>query len=318
MTDPVVTVDPVASAESAAAVLTRAWPPPALRYTADYLRWQFTFPGDGAIRPVAVAASGQGGFLAFAGATPRRIRLGPETLWAQLVSFVAVDPDRQGQGLASRLYDVLLAQVAAQGAGAVVTFAVDASAGLAALRSAYRRHGWAETDLGPIDALGVVLPGGGKGLREGEGNPSAVAPAGQVLVDNAPDAATLAHYFRDPRGAQWIDLGQAPDGARRGAVITAAERTSARGIEPFGCVTNLFGGPWSDAEAKQLAAEVGRRAPAGATVATIPNPATIGPEVARAARMRTLPGRYRGFLYRLAGAPASAVPAGLSTTVELV
>lgn len=297
-------VDPRSAGQSAA-LLSTAWKLPSLRYTAGYLNWQLAFPGEGPVQAVAVAATGPSGWIGFAGATPRRVEVAGHCEWLHLVSFVAVHPEWQGQGISSRLYEVLLAAVLSQAAGGVVTFAQKESAGMVSLRKGYARSAYTEYDLGAFDSLGWVVrpPPGGK--PSPAGRPAGLPAAdSSVLVANYPSQSGFEHYLADPRGARWVDFGPDAKGRRRGVLAVQAERQTIRGVEPFLCVTNSFGAPFSSADALAIVAELGDTAQSRIRTGTIPNARGWTPEVARVAGMRTLPGQHRGFFYRPAGQPA--------------
>jgi GNAT superfamily N-acetyltransferase len=96
-------------AADAAGILQQAWPPPALKYTPEYVRWQLSFPGTVQF-PAVVAFEGLKP-VGFAAITARRFRLGSIQWNSGILSFVAVLPMFQGKGVAVQLYQRLLSVV---------------------------------------------------------------------------------------------------------------------------------------------------------------------------------------------------------------
>lgn len=216
-------LSPLSACEEAAALLRAAWNPPCVHYSAEYLAWQLSFPGP---EPLAVGAVEANGSLSgFAAATPRRLRLGTVTEFAYLVSFVAVHPEYQGQGLAARLYAALLAEIARTGRP-VVTFAAEGTAGERALRRAYPEAGWSLTLPIPYTVHGGFPRPTTRTTRiETSPAPETVASlvtacAAQGVLWSAPDATALLHYAAGP-GRKVIRV-DTSEGVPLGAGIVAS------------------------------------------------------------------------------------------------
>lgn len=286
-------VDPQGAARPASDVLTAAWPAPALSYSESYLRWQLTFPGADGATPVAVAAIDRNRWVGFAAATPRRVTVADRPCWVHLVSFVGVRPEARGRRLASALYQCLLERLLAQSAVGVVTFAQENSLGLAALESAYRRAGYDRVELGVYRPLGMMLRPD-TGSSAGDAAPPGVpAVDPQALVANAPDGPTWRHYLADPRKPRWAGT----DTPGEGALLVQAQRATARGLEPFVLLANVFGRPPNVTSLARWTTAVVTVAAGATRFASWPNPAGVEPEAAKSCGWRVFPGAYQGFLF---------------------
>ncbi|HEY9180989.1 MAG TPA: GNAT family N-acetyltransferase, partial [Candidatus Baltobacteraceae bacterium] len=138
-------VNAAAFAQEAAHILEEAWPPPALHYTREYLRWQMTFPSD--VDAIGVAAMDGREPVGFIGASPRRMRSGGESFTCFIVSFVAVRPKWRNRRVASALYAALLHEIRAARI-ATITFALPQSTGERLLLREYANGGFAIIPLG--------------------------------------------------------------------------------------------------------------------------------------------------------------------------
>lgn len=237
-------VEPLAFAEEAGRILQEAWPPPALLYTPEYLRWQFGFPG--AVSALAVAAFDGDQPVAFIGATPRRLRRGGYSSEAFLLSFLAVRPAWQGKGVAALLYDALLEAICRAGVP-VVSFAQVGSAGERCLRKAYPAAGFS---LSAIDVLPTYSC-----LERLSASPPAVeavevvvtalqevleACADGTALHLAPDRMQLQRYGCDPRPRAAVLLRAADGRLLGGGMVVLAQVKNGRGVEELPIVENLF------------------------------------------------------------------------------
>lgn len=322
-------IDPAVHAEEAAALLRLCWPPPSIHYSADYLRWQFGFGGTH--HPaLGVGAFAGGTLLGFGATSPRRLRLGTDEEWLQVVSFVAIHPSQQGRGLASAVYQALAAALRRTGQS-IITYAQPDTAGQRCLLRAYPRAGFELRPLGVYAAYGCLV-------REGRAPP---APPAQVEPDSAgfarvlaelaevpperpallpvPDAAVLAHYARDPRQRRFL-VARGPDGAPSGAAMAIeAELVTAAGLEKATTLDAVFL-PRDRLEtlAGTLAALCrGARAgrgPSGAVLA--PNLWGIDEALLRSAGLRRTGGLFHG--YFCTPRPAHPFLAAEGTNLEIV
>ncbi len=307
-------VDPAGAAASGAALLRRAWAPPALHYTEAYLRWQLGFPPADGIGAVAVRAEAGSEWVGFAAATPRRVEVAGTPIDAHLVSFVAVAPEARGSGLGHRLYAVLLDRLVAAGAQAVITFGLEGSVGLSLLVRAYEAAGFRTVDLGEYPSLGMVIPRTAT-AREASPPPGLPASGPADLLASAPTEEQWRHYLTDPRGTRWLGLPDRGTLTGRGGLAVLAERATTRGVEPFACLTNLFGGPFDAADLAILAEGLAGFGPPG-TVATLPNPEGLPLEEARSRGLRRLAVNYCGKLFTRPDWTGS-LPRLARTTVEV-
>ncbi|WP_437568198.1 GNAT family N-acetyltransferase [Sorangium sp. So ce542] len=237
-------VDPIAAAEEASLVLREAWPPPALHYTADYLRWQLGFPGPA---PRAVLAREGGEPAGFIGVAPRRFRFRGATSPGYVLSFVSVRPKFQGQGLASRLYGELLAGLRASGLPIVVFVEARSGPAQRVLYKAVKAAGLRRKQLATCRNHGFV-PRASAAPTQAVARPTeaaahvlaAIAACGDDRVLwSAPDAAQLEHSLRDPRPRRLLLVEEAgrPVGA---AAVFLSEIATARGIDRVATVDALF------------------------------------------------------------------------------
>ncbi|HKI18857.1 MAG TPA: GNAT family N-acetyltransferase, partial [Isosphaeraceae bacterium] len=133
-------------AESAAAILRASWQPPCLEYSADYIRWQFGYPGHPEGKGVAAFDSCEP--IGFAAVVPRSLAFGGERHPALLLSFVSVRPNFRGQGVGHALYQALT-EIARQTGVPVLSFAETGTAGSRLLTGSLLAAGYYDKNLGP-------------------------------------------------------------------------------------------------------------------------------------------------------------------------
>jgi GNAT superfamily N-acetyltransferase len=300
---PVTAVDPIGLADEASRLLREVWPPPSAHYTADYLRWEFGFPGPA--RPLAVVARDDGGLAGFAAVAPRLARFRERRLPVYLLSFVAVRQAYRGQGVAARLYAALLGTVREAGMP-VVTFAFPGSAGERSLLRAYDAAGFVRRPLGTYVVHGFAPrpapPGaGGEATAEaafGEVSHAAEACAGRAVLWSAPDPDQLDHYRRDPRGRVALVARGTGGEVTAAALVVCSEVVTAEGLEAVTVVDALFA-PRPEAPVVRSLFERAGRCFAGkvrSRLVLAPNVRTLPPDVLRAAGLRQLPQRVEGYL----------------------
>src|SRR5687767_1037726 len=105
-------VDPLAFAETASRILQASWTVPCLHYSADYLSWQFSFPGQLPNRAAVAFIDDRA--VGCVAVTSRTFALGGAPFSAYVLSFVAVDPIARGRGLAAQMYSRLLDTITAE------------------------------------------------------------------------------------------------------------------------------------------------------------------------------------------------------------
>jgi len=229
-------VDGADFASSASVILQRAWQPPGLFYSAEYLEWQLSFPGPFPVP--AVAAFDGSKPVGFAASAHRRVRCGTAAIDAVIVSFVGVDPDFRSRGIAAGLYANLLA-VIAKHAIPVLTYAQSGSAGARAIERAYPLAGFSLHPLGAFPVYGFLVrpetdvqawapaAAGQESAILRSLVDSAVTGAGRILSD--PSAAQLQHYLADPRGRRLLVQRNGAGHATGAAWAVPIEHTSANG-----------------------------------------------------------------------------------------
>ncbi|WP_437965560.1 GNAT family N-acetyltransferase [Sorangium sp. So ce260] len=294
-------VDPIAAAEEASLVLREAWPPPALHYTADYLRWQLGFPGPA---PKAVLAREGGEPAGFIGVAPRRFRFRGAVSAGYVLSFVSVRPKFQGQGLASRLYSELLAGLRGSGLPIVVfvearsapaqrvLFKAVEAAELSMKRLATcQNHGFVpRASAAPTQA--VARPAGVDDVL------AAIAACGdERVLWSAPDAAQLEHSLRDPRSRRLLLVEEAGRAVGAAAVFLS-EIATARGFDRVATLDALFlPEPTADRLAAVLRATSEAFAgQATAPVVSAPNLAIVPPDQRRPAGARATDATFDAFV----------------------
>jgi GNAT superfamily N-acetyltransferase len=228
-------VDGAGFASPASEILQRAWQPPALLYSVEYLQWQLSFPGP--FPAPAVAAFDGSTPVGFAASAHRRVRCGAAAIDAVIVSFVGVHPDFRNRGIAAGLYANLLAAIA-EHAIPVLTYAQTDSAGARAIERAYPRAGFSLHPLGAFPVYGFLV------RPEADAQawaPAAASEAEAVLrsqVDNLaaearilgdPSALQLQHYLNDPRGRRLLLQRNGNGDATGAAWAVRAEHTGANG-----------------------------------------------------------------------------------------
>lgn len=214
-------VDAVSGAQQASALLSAAWPVPALDYSPHYIAWQFGFPSS-ENPPLAVAALEGGAWIGFLGSTPRRICLQDCIADVSLVSFAAVHPDSRGRGVAAALYQELLGRLASRGA-AVITFAQRATAGVRVIERAYPAAGYRLQAIGDYCVYGCIPRVAPTDWTMSQKHDIEFPPLGKAApwACSLPDQAQLLHYARDPRPRRWICVERQGQRAAAWAVETS-------------------------------------------------------------------------------------------------
>lgn len=181
-----------------AALLERAWSVPSLHYTPEFIAWQMSFPGS---PPFVGFRADRGELVACGGASFRQAILPDDASGAPfflaLISFVAVDPQWRGRGLAREVYRKLLTDIEVP----VLTFALQNSPGAKLIESVYAGLGFDLHSLAlcRIYARSAVVDPGGWNLGAVEILPTRPKqlPAGGLY--SFPSPAEWAHQQKDPR-----------------------------------------------------------------------------------------------------------------------
>ena len=314
-------VDPHRFADQASAILRESWEPPCLCYSADYLRWQFQFPGPPAATAVASYAAGEpAGFLAL---IPRRLRYQGIPQALHLMSFGATRPPHRGV-LSVATYRALLLAVRDR-ALPILSFAESGSPAERMLICLAKTTGYRHQRMGryPVHAY-LPRPGAGSGGVTAEEATDlheflafVARCEGSGTLWNAPDLRQLEHYRNDPRGRVLL-LARRPGGTAVGAaMVVLSEAMTRQGTERVAMVDNLFLPEPSAGTLKAILDEAGRcwRDRVTSPVVTVPNPHGIDPALARSIGLRATPSCFNGHLF----APAGSLPwDATGTTLEIV
>ena len=314
-------------ADEASAVLAAAWKPPALHYSSDYLRWQFTFPGPW---PAPASAAFEGSKLAgFAACTHRRVRYQARTIDAMVVSFVAVQPDRRNRGVAAGLYATLLGALAGRGAP-LLTFAPSGSAGQRAMEGSYAKAGFALHSLGSLAVYGCFAPSAPAGENWTVCQPGSEArqlsrvidrcAANSSLIWSDPSAAQLDHYLQDPRERRLLIERDQTGGVTAAAWVVRAEYVTPSKID---FVTSIDCAWLPRDRASSLpdlafaaALTCSAQGSAGPAVISAPSLSGFDPQDLRKAGVRQMAPPFAG--YAASAENADPFPGALGSNLEVV
>jgi len=290
-------VAPIEFSPVASRILTGAWRPPCLSYSAEYLAWQLSFPGE--LTPKAVAAFSGGEAVGFAAATVRRLDSGQGRFWAYVLSFVGVLPEARGAGAARGLYSVLLPLLHPH---PVVAFAEPSSAGERVLVDAFEQSGASVHQLAACRAIGFAPRAYSGELRvvdvpASDGLPVPRDSASQVLC-NAPEDEQFAHYMQDPRGRRCVRVEDSSGDPLGWGMAAQVETLTAFAIVRVPMLESLF---LSHENAEALRAFVQFASVSGAGSAPAPvfasNLSFVDEPLVKAAGGRSLPSTFNAYLF---------------------
>src|SRR5215213_651139 len=145
-------VDPLTAAAAVSSILQSAWKPPCLNYSPAYLAWQLSFPG--ALQPKVVVAFEDDKEVGCACVTQRSFIVDGTQTDAYVLSFVAVVPSAQGQGLATAIYAALLKRISSE--APVIAFAEPGSSGEHVLINSFATALFERRPLQPCRAVGYL------------------------------------------------------------------------------------------------------------------------------------------------------------------
>jgi hypothetical protein len=316
-------VDPFDIAEQASALLRNAWTPPSLCYSSDYLRWQFSFPGNG--RPAAFAACSASGLVAFAALVPRSVAIEGRRFDISVLTFVAVAEECRGRGLCTQLYEEALWR-AATDRRAVLLFVAPDSASERGLRRAAARLSMPFTTLdGCRTYAAAMAPSPTDGppcltsIDAGEYR-AFVADCGNAsVIQSTPDEAQLEHYRVDPRGREIVAVVDAAGEWRMTAMLVCAEVAGRSGTERLAMLDSVQHRPaLTGSELRPLVGHASAlwRGRLTHDVMTAPSVATVDPVALKAAGLRATSTMYRPYV--LAPSDDSPLLAARSTNVEVM
>lgn len=297
-------VNPANVVAEAGRVLRKAWAPPVLHYNDAYLAWQFAFPSGPSL---GAAARQDGQLAALIAATPRRFRFRGAVSNGYVLSFLAVDPDFQGKGLAGKVYDEILRALRGTGRPSVVFVEAHSEPAQRVLFSSVKRVGLQLKKMGQYVNHGYMpgheAPAGAAAAREARSTAEVLAvidacSEGRVLW-SAPDQARLEHYLKDPRGRKLL-VAEEEGRVTGAALVMLSELTSkAGGIDRVTTVDALYV-PEPTADRVGALFRGAAEAFAGQTTAPVvsaPNVAALPKEVVRAAKLRSTGAVYDAFIF---------------------
>jgi hypothetical protein len=297
-------VRPLEFADEASRILSASWTLPSIHYSADYLRWQFSFPGPR--EAIGVAAFDGDKPVGFVGAVNRRLRLGDLSRDVYLSSFLAVLPEYRGAvafGLMREFTEVCKAS-----GSPVICFAVVGGLGEKITIASYAGEGFHHVPLNLCKAYGGVPRAAGADAPIVERSPNddelcAVLEHGNGngVLASAPTPEQSRHYSRDPRGGGMVMIRDTTGVPAGTALLVCSELLTKQGLQRMAAIDSI---QMRSPSAGQLAAVVRAAAEMWRDRATGPlvvasNLAGIEPEIIKSAGLRELPSapQFRGHLF---------------------
>jgi GNAT superfamily N-acetyltransferase len=293
--------DPVQYAGVASHILQAAWKPPCLHYPADYLAWQFSFPGD--IRKSAAVAFLDDRPVGFIAVTARQFACDQARFPAYVLSFVAVDPSASRRGLGALMYAALLDALPRD--IPVFAFAEAGSIGERLLLNSFARASFRHHPLRECRAVGY-LPRLGKPVAV---TATALETAsyeefssGGLLPDDPNVAWTDVtreywhHYREDPRKRAMVTVQDAAGDPLGAAMFVSAESISAQGLVKVPMLESVM---LRKPTAEALAALLGfaaRESLPGSTV-VVSNLSHLDAGIIKAAGARSLPSLFNAHAF---------------------
>jgi GNAT superfamily N-acetyltransferase len=324
-------------------LLQRAWDPPCLWYSPEYLRWQFGMPGRAGARGIGAFQGSR--LIGFIGVVPRGVRVGDWEGEVAVLSFLAVAADARGHGLARRLYDAILSRLHE---APIVLFTQPDTAGDRVMRASFADTAYSVRTLGVCRTYGGTLLS--QGVTGAHTNERVIATANGVslyverVTDYArwlrvlsaqradagqaigaqpprsdrltawPDAAAFAHYQRDPRERTFHLVRDADGRVLAGASAVQFELRTASGIARSPTIELIV---LHESDPAVLTAVV-RHAP----VANAAEPMVIAPNLSSEDEALLRPAGLRAtrsqFLAHLCCRPEHPVAAASHTNLEVV
>jgi hypothetical protein len=237
-------VDPYAFADAAGQILQESWEPPCIRYSGDYLRWLFSFPGvPRAIGIVALVGEDAAGFAA---ALPWRMRFRGNAFPAWQVGLGAVRPNRRGL-IAVGLYRKLGEAVRATG-WPHFAFPLGDSLPERVLTGTFEAGGFQRRPFGEYRTYGYMARAEGAtspvsctvARDDSEFLASIQGCTDAQTVWNDPSPEQLAHYRQDPRRRTLVVL-RGPDGGFLGAgMLVRSEIVTPQGTDFVPTIASVY------------------------------------------------------------------------------
>ena len=270
-------IDPLEYVAEASELLTAAWKPPCIRYTPEYLSWQFSHPTG--LTPISLL-----GEDAFVSATGRRFYFRGEQKDIHVSSYFCVRPGANPMTAVSVIRQH--ARLFKEAGCPCVLFAQPESVGESMLK-AWDAKGFVRKSLGTYTVHAGVS----------KSEPAQVVEFGEWLSafeSLAPDGTSALlldphHYRNDPRGCRPA-IAYADGIPTAAALIGATESITTTGIQVTPTLYCLHA--TSATGIKALISAAGG-------MALVPNVRLIDPAIVKAAGLRLTPSRFNGYLFCL-------------------
>ncbi len=274
-----------------------SWPTPSLDYSPELLEWHLGFSGGA--RAFCICGWVGSRCVAFAAATPRRVRAGEWTGSVMLKSFMTVAADLKGRGVGRELRRQIAHEISMR-AQPALRFGEPLPSAEKVLADDYSAAGLHLRALGPCIGAAIMARGGGPSAPVEREDYAAVwaARANRGTVDPAPSPADLAHYLRDPRPRTVVSARESDGTLVATAMAVRAALVTKRGVEQHVHLEQVMAGDKARAEhLARLAADAaywGYETSAG--VVTIPNIGDTPWSLLGGAGFRKLPHRYSAWI----------------------
>lgn len=315
-------VEAPGAAQDASKLLNTAWKIPAIDYSPEYLTWQLSFPAPWPL-PAAMAFSGFRP-VGFAAASCRYLRFGSKQFPAAIVSFVCVDPEMQGRGIAAGLYDCLLSEIRSLGCP-VMTWGAPGSAGQRILEQAYERNGYTVRPLGsyavyagmarrnePNSVWQITQDPTPEALRDCL--ESCLLQDPELIWSDPHEEQQHQHYQLDPRGRRVLMATHSDSGVSVAAYAFQAHLRTVKGTEYVTTLDSVLA-PRSCPEAVGVLLQAAGEVWSGPIV-TATSLHGFLPEHLRAGGIRQTAAGYKGYL--CFPKPFPDLEAAQGTTIEVI
>lgn len=296
-------IDPREHVAAASRVLQDAWQPPCLRYTQEFLNWQFQFPGPP--EPVAVLAVDGNEPAGFSAAMPRRIRWRGHSQQMYLLSFFSVRPAWRTLALSIELLRTL-SRFVLEVRCPMISFAEADSIGERLMLRNGASHQLHHHNLGFCRTF-ATLPRPAKGA----GPDWAIAPGDEAFLsviescqDNRtlwsdPSLEQLRHYQSDPRGRILLTCGGPDERPIAAAMAVRCETLTPQGPQDVAIVDTVFIPNPDAAILTTLLSTTAQslREKCTTPVLAAPNLSAIDATILRGAGLRETPAGFRCHLF---------------------
>jgi hypothetical protein len=295
-------VHPAEFAGIASEILRSAWKPPCLDYSAEYVRWQLSFPSP--LPPIALMAFQDSTPVGFVAATGRRMRINEKSLDVYLSSFLSVKPGINLPSLAMTLVRKEGRFVVESGIPLLV-FAKPESSGELLLKG-FESVGLKRSSVGMFRIhMAQSRPSVTITAKEVDGDvwlrlhhELGVSRPSQLAEDFS--AASVAHHAQDP-GRRRFAAAYGEDSQVKGLAILGSVRslTAAGAKQSLPALHHVSLSPHlteKETQSEVLKALI-ELAAGSEKIVTLPNASMIQPDVLKAAGFRSTASAFRGYIF---------------------